>query len=249
MRSEPSENEIGRDGAPLSHGHSLSILNQVDGIWVYVLIFVLILVQECGVPFPVLPSEVVLFGGGFLASQGKVELIFLGLVATIATVIGNSFLYFVSRRFGRVALDRYGKYIHLRPDRIDRIESWVSRGTPILMYGPLVPFLRAYVPALAGLFGVPFRFYIAILCGAALTWSFGLLILGELLGDHWYDAIDFLRHNMFSGLLALIVIGLIAFLVVRRKRQHDRERATHWPETAIEPVAPRAQTTKRLRLD
>jgi membrane protein DedA with SNARE-associated domain len=233
---------------PLNHGHSLGILSQVDGVWVYVVIFVLILVQECGVPFPVLPSEVVLLGGGFMASQDKVSLFVAGLLATAATLIGNSLLFLISRRYGRVALDRYGKYVHLRPERIDRIESWIGRsGTPILMYGPLVPILRAYVPALAGLFGVPYRFYILILLGAALVWSYGLLILGEVMGDHWFDAVEFLRHNVAIGVLVVVVIAALALLFMLRRRRVAQERAHHWPETVIEPPASRGLTTMRLR--
>jgi membrane protein DedA with SNARE-associated domain len=232
----------------LSHGHSLGILSQVDGVWVYVVVFLLILVQECGVPFPVLPSEVVLLGGGFLASQGKVSLIIAGLLATLATLAGNSLLFHISRRYGRAALDRYGKYVHLRPERVDRIESWIGRsGTPILIYGPLVPLLRAYVPALAGLFGVPYRYYIVLLLGAALAWSYGLLALGQVMGDHWYDAVTFLRHNVLIGGVVAGVLAVALLLFLRRRRQIALERAQHWPEAVLEPPPAHGLVTVRLR--
>jgi membrane protein DedA with SNARE-associated domain len=224
----------------LRHGHSIGILSQADGIWIYFLVFFLILVQEVGVPFPVLPSEVVLLSAGFLASQGKISLVFMGLFATSATLIGNSLLYFISRKYGRAALDRYGKYVGLHTDRIDRIEGWIGRrGTPILIYGPLVPILRAYVPALAGIFGVPYRFYIIVLTGAALAWSYGMLVLGMVLGDHWFDAVTFLRHNVKVGILLGSVVALIALLFIRWRRSVARSRAQHWPETVLPPPAPR----------
>ena len=217
--------------------HNLGILSQVSGIWIYVVIFLLILVQECGVPFPVLPSEVVLLGGGFLAYEGKISLVVAGAVAMMATLIGNSVLYYVGRRFGRAALDRYGKYINLRPERVDRIEAWVERsGTPILFYGPLVPILRAYVPALAGMFGVGFRLYISVLVGAAFLWSFGLLIIGQVLGDSWLDAVHFLRHNLLVGLL-LGVAGIVAALMALRwRRSKERLRDQKWRRIVAEPA-------------
>lgn len=232
----------------MDHGHSLGILNQVDGFWVYLVLFLLILIQECGVPFPVLPSEVVLLGGGFMASQNKVTLVFAGLLATGATLIGNSLLFLVGRHFGRSALDRYGKYIHLRPDRVDRIEAWIERrGTPILIYGPLVPLLRAYIPALAGMFGVPFRYYISVLVGAALIWTFGLLILGQVLGRHWFDAVTFLRQNMHVGILIAVLIAVVTLAIIRWRRgmaharaqqQAAHARARQQPERVIEHPAP-----------
>jgi len=199
--------------------HSLGILSQVDGIWLYVLIFLLILVQECGVPLPILPSEVVLLGGGFLAADNRFALIVMGLLAASATLIGNSLLFFISRRYGRVALDRYGKYVHMHTERVDRIERWIERrGSPILFYGPLLPILRAYMPALAGIFGVPYRAYIGILAGAALLWTFSMLILGSVLGVHWFDAVSFMRHNITIAALVIGAAGGLLLLVLRWTR-------------------------------
>ena len=221
----------------LNGNQSLGVLNHVDGFWVYLVLFLLILVQECGIPFPVLPSEVVLLGGGFMASQNRISLVVAGILVTIATLIGNSTLYFLGRHFGRSLLDRYGKYIHLRPDRVDRIEDWVSRrGTPILLYGPLIPLMRAYVPAIAGIFGVPFRYYVTILTFAAVFWSFGLLIVGEQLGNSWFDAVSDLRHNVRVGVIIGAVVLAIAGLIVRWRRHRAALAAQKWEEeTAKQP--------------
>ena len=81
-------------------GHTIDILRHADGFWIYCLVFLLILIQEVGVPLPVLPSEVVLLSAGFLASQGKIALVFMGVFAMSATLIGNSLLYYLSRRYG-----------------------------------------------------------------------------------------------------------------------------------------------------
>ena len=212
----------------------MACLGHANGFWVYLVLFLLILIQECGVPFPMLPSEVVLLGGGFMSSQGRISLVVAGVLVSVATLVGNSVLYYLGHHFGRSLLDRYGKYIHLRPERVDRIEVWVSkRGTPILLYGPLVPVLRAYVPAIAGIFGVPFRYYLSILFFAALLWSFGLLLIGEVLGDQWFDAVKFLGHNVRVGILiAAVVLAAVFFsLRWRRRRQSKREipgPSAHW---------------------
>ena len=223
--------------------HSLGILSQVGGFWVYFVMFLLILVQEIGVPIPILPSEVLLLSAGFLASQGKIMLPVVGAVVTIATLLGNSLLFYIGRRYGRGALDRYGKYIHLHPERINRIEAWIgTHGRSILIYGPLLPVIRAYVPALAGVFGVPFRYYISVLVFAALSWSFGLLVLGYVLGDHWFDAVTFLRHNVRIAALLLLAAGLVALAIVAlRRRAKERAALRSWKE-----VAPPAVQTTRL---
>lgn len=168
-------------------------------------------------PFPVLPSEVVLLSAGFLSSENRISVVVAGLLATAATLIGNSILFSAGRHFGRSAIDRYGKYVHLRPERVLRIEEWVSRrGTPMLLYGPLIPLIRAYIPAVAGIFGVPFRFYISVLVFAAVVWSFGLLIIGNQLGARWFDAVELISPNVRIAIICgLLVVLLVAFLVNR----------------------------------
>lgn len=214
---------------------SLGVLGHANGFWVYLVLFLLILIQECGVPFPMLPSEVVLLGGGFMASQGRISLVVAGALVSVATLVGNSILYYLGHHFGRSLLDRYGKYIHLRPERVDRIEVWVSkRGTPILLYGPLVPVLRAYVPAIAGIFGVPFRFYLSILFFAALLWSFGLLLIGEVLGDQWFDAVKFLGHNVRVGILIAALVLAAVFFSMRWRRRRQSKREIPWAERTLE---------------
>lgn len=213
---------LGRAGDLCARAHdndSLGILSRVDGVWLYVAIFLLLLVQECGVPFPILPSEVVLLGSGFLATGNLFSLLVMGLLATTATLLGNSLLFLIGRRYGRAALDRYGKYVHMHTERVDRIERWIERrGSPILFYGPLMPVLRAYMPALAGIFGVPYRAYIGILGGAALIWTFTMLILGYTLGSHWFDAVHFIRHNITIGVAALVLLGILVLLILRWTR-------------------------------
>lgn len=217
---------------------TISIISHTGGLWIYLLVFALILIQELGVPLPVLPSEIVLLCAGFLASQGRLTLLFMGLLATCATLIGNSVLYYVSRRYGRAALDRYGKHVFLRPERVNRIEAWMERrGTPILVYGPLLPIMRAYVPALAGLFGVPYKLYIFVLTGAAVVWTFSLLILGQMLGEHWWDAALFFRHNLRAGVLIAVAFAVVGALILRQRR---RRAARGRQRTQLEAVVPPA---------
>ena len=236
---------MARGGIGVKHEHSLGILNQVGGFWIYLIMFLLILVQEIGVPVPILPSEVVLLGGGFLANQGKITFPVMVALLTVATLLGNSLLFYIGRRYGRAALVRYGKHIHLHPERIDRIEAWIgSHGRSILIYGPLLPVLRAYIPALAGVFGVPFRYYISVLVFAALVWSAGLMGLGYALGDHWFDVVTFLRRTAKIVTLLLVLAGVAAIVVLRlRRRAAERAALRTWKEVVPSTTV---QTT-RLR--
>ena len=76
--------------------------------------------------------------------------------------------------------------------------------------------------------------YIFVLTGAAFVWSFGLLILGQVLGEHWWDAVKFLRHNVYIGVIAIVGALVITCVYVRLERKAG---ATRVPALAGERAA------------
>jgi hypothetical protein len=86
---------------------------------------------------------------------------------------------------------------------------------------------------------VPYRLYIVILTGAALLWSYGMLVIGLVLGDHWWDAVMFFRHNVRFGIGIAVGLGAIGLMVLFWQRRIAYVRAQHWPETVLPPPPPR----------
>src|SRR5579859_7220517 len=104
--------------------------------------FVLILIEEAGVPVPV-PGDFLMLGMGVQARQGRVPLWQALLAMETATLLGATGLYFVSARVGRDLVYRYGRFIHLSPDHLDRAERWLQkRGAFAIVLGRLTPGLR-----------------------------------------------------------------------------------------------------------
>jgi hypothetical protein len=66
------------------------------------------------------------------------------------------------------------------------------------------------------------------------------------MGDHWFDAVMFLRNNVLVGAVVVAAILALALLFLRWRRQVALERAQHWPESVLEPPG-RSSATMRLR--
>src|SRR3954467_15719344 len=92
--------------------------------------FVLILIEEAGVPVPV-PGDFLMLALGAHAREGRVPLWQALLVLEIATLLGATLLYFVAARGGRGLVYRYGRYMHLTPERLDRAERWLATRGPL----------------------------------------------------------------------------------------------------------------------
>ncbi|MCA1645225.1 MAG: hypothetical protein LC797_07055, partial [Chloroflexi bacterium] len=88
--------------------------------------FALILIEEAGIPVPI-PGDFLMLLVGVHARQRQVSLWQALLVMELATLIGATALYFVAARAGRGLVYRYGRYMHLTAERLDRAERWLGR--------------------------------------------------------------------------------------------------------------------------
>jgi membrane protein DedA with SNARE-associated domain len=194
------------------------------------MIFVLMAVGSACIP---VPSEVVMLFAGFAVadktgSGAHHHLTMVGVVLAglIGTMIGSWVAYAVGRGGRLELLERHGGKVHMGPAQIQRADKWFQRyGQRIVLFGRLVPVIRAFVSLPAGVARMPIaRFTVLTLIGS-LPWVLGLALVGHAVGGDWtsvrkgFEYVDYV-------LLALIVLG-IGYLIVRRRRA---------PVTPVEPV-------------
>ena len=193
----------------------------------YLAIFVLMLLDSACVPFP---SEVTLLFGGALTSTAFVgagqELSLVGVVfwAIVGTLIGSWLAYGVGYAGGRPVIDRFGRYLLIRPHEIDRAHDWFERhGEAVAAYGRLIPLVRSFVSLPAGLAAMRFwRFTLYTLVGS-VVWCVGLASIGHVFGDRWREIERVIQP--FAWIIAGVVVVAFVVFVSRRWEQVRREYA------------------------
>jgi membrane protein DedA with SNARE-associated domain len=193
----------------------------------YLAIFVLMLLDSACVPFP---SEVTLLFGGALTSTVVVgagqELSLVGVVfwAMAGTLIGSWLAYGVGYAGGRPAIDRFGRYLLVRPHEIDRAHDWFERhGEAVAAYGRLIPLVRSFVSLPAGVAAMRFwRFTLYTLVGSVI-WCVGLASIGHAFGDRWREIERVIQP--FALIIAGVVLVALVVFVSRRWGQVRREYA------------------------
>ena len=186
----------------------------------YVAIFVLMLLESACVP---IPSEVtMLFGGAlvsapFLAPDQQLNLVAVALVGAVANLVGSWLAYWAGYAGGRPLIDRWGRYVLLRPHEIDRAHAWFDQhGQRAVFFGRLVPVVRTFISLPAGVARMDFgRFSIYTLLGC-LPWTFGLAFVGYALGSRW-DEVERLFRPL-SWVIGLAVVALVVWWAWRRIR-------------------------------
>jgi membrane protein DedA with SNARE-associated domain len=179
----------------------------------YLAIFLLVLLQELGVPNPV-TNEFVLLFSGYLAFSGVLNLWLVVLTAVSADCIGTTILYAVFYLFGEYIMRHRPRWFPVSQAQIDRLAHAISgRGMWGIYLGRLMPFLRGYASVAAGLLTIPPNVFLPAVILSAITWSGGYVVAGRLLGPYWAQVAE--RMGVAEGVVLLAVLIVLA-AVVRR---------------------------------
>jgi membrane protein DedA with SNARE-associated domain len=173
-------------------------------------LFVLLVIEEAGVPLPV-PGDMLILLVGTQATGLPIgsSLAVIG-VCTLAVVAGSSLLYLVMRHGGRALLQRYGTYLRLGPQRIARMERWFAkRERHAIVVGRFIPGMRVPTSALAGLSSIPYRVYAPTVAVATLLWSLGYFWLGVLLGQQGSHVVELQAQARTVAPTWVLVLGVL----------------------------------------
>lgn len=189
------------------------LLEQFITDYGYWAVFLLMFVEEAGVPLP-LPNEAALMYVGYLSSQGKLDANLAGLVATLGAAGGSAILYTVARRGGRPLIHRFGWFIHVTDERLDKAEQVVERWGPIsIPLARLTPGLRIATTIIAGILRVSYKIVVVAVVGVSLVWSYFWVHLGRALGDRWEEGARKFEQAGRWGLIGVIVVVVLVLLL------------------------------------
>lgn len=105
------------------------------------------------------------------------------------------------------------------PAQIERAERWFQRyGQPAVLYGRLIPVVRAFVSLPAGVAKMPFiRFTVLSLIGS-IPWVLGLALVGDAVGGEWKSVRKGFEYVDYA-ILAAVVVGIVYLVWRRRERR------------------------------
>jgi hypothetical protein len=148
--------------------------------------------------------------------------------------VGSSTLYLVCRLAGRRLVYRYGRFIRLTPERLDRTEQWLKQhGSRAVFLGRLVPGLRIVTAVACGVFEVPFAVFFPAMSLGALLYIMVYTLLGFFLGEPVLRLLEAV-HLPFGLLGPLIAFCLLVLWTFRtRQALGKRVAAANVAETDI----------------
>lgn len=180
--------------------------------WGLAAVFLFGLLEACCVP---IPSEITFGFAGVLAGEGRLSIVAVIAVGTIAELLGSFVSYGVGRAGGRPLVHRFGRYLLVTQSDIDRAERFVAgRGVWAVPLGRTLPVVRTFVSIVAGIIEVPpMLFGVLSLIGTAI-WVTAISLLGYSLSSTWLSIEHGIKLAGY-GIAALVVLAIAAFILHR----------------------------------
>jgi membrane protein DedA with SNARE-associated domain len=179
----------------------------------YFAVFTLLMLGIVGLP---VPDETLLTFCGYLAFKGNFSLPLVFMAAWAGSTCGITISFYLGRIFGMGLIHRYGKYVHVTEDHIQRAHAWFERvGHWGLTFGYFIPGVRHVSAFAAGMSAVtPPRFALFAYSGGFL-WVAAFLSLGYFLGERWETVEREVHHYLFVVTIAGVAT-LAAYLIWRK---------------------------------
>jgi membrane protein DedA with SNARE-associated domain len=194
-----------------------------QGQWALVLLFVLLLLESFGLP---LPGETALIACGVLASQGKLQIEWVIVVAVAGAVIGDNLGYTVGRVGGRKLLYRTRLTHRYAENYLPRAERFFAKhGGKTVFIGRFVAVLRVTAAWTAGISRMHWASFLAWNFAGGLVWATSVGLIAYYLGSRAADAIS--RYGLYAagGALLLAVLGYFVVRWIEHRVVHDDDQS------------------------
>jgi membrane protein DedA with SNARE-associated domain len=173
-----------------------------------------ILIESAGVPFP---GETLLLAAAAWAAARHHSLALVILFGFLGAMAGSNIGYYLGHRGGRPFVERFGSFLHLRPEHIARAEMFfVRHGDRAILAARFVIGLRTWGSMLAGMARMPFwrfQFFSAL---GGLVWALVVGVAGYFLGSN-LGLIEAIVRGLGIGGLILVVLIVVTALVAQRR--------------------------------
>jgi len=195
-----------------------ALITTVGTAGITVIVFI-----ETGLLFPFLPGDSLLVTAGLLASQseGPIQLDVwqLGVLCSVASIVGNQIAYAIGRRAGRALYSRPDSRWFKRNHLVRAHEFYERHGGKTIVIARFMPIIRTFAPVVAGAAEMNAARFVLYNVVGGLAWIWSMLLTGYLLARH----VPIVGQHIEALIVVIVVVSLVpAGVGWWRERQRQR---------------------------
>lgn len=240
-------------GEPLAALISLQTLLNALHVLGYPAVIIFVMIESSGIPFP--GETMLLLAAFYAAVSQQLQIPIVIACAALGAIVGDNIGYLIGRTGGRALVTRYGKYVRIKPEHLDRAEKFfVKHGNKTVFFGRFIAVLRAWAAFLAGVNKMPWHIFLVYNAAGGILWATLVGTVGFFGGRLLHDNFALIEHivGTASWLLAALAVTLILliYLIYLLRRRHRRAQSAaetpaeqeasgkaNAPEVEAQPVA------------
>jgi membrane protein DedA with SNARE-associated domain len=167
-------------------------------------------------------SHVIVFGHEF--AKGGWAYVSIAIAGVLGCWLGALIGWAIGSFGGRPFLERYGRWLHVTPTKLDRAERWFDRFGPLtVLVGLSIPVVRSFVAIPAGIVRMDLRIYAPLALVGSIPFCFGLAGGGYALGSNWSRVHDAFKYVDYAVVAGAVLLAL--YLLFRRRTSRLSPRA------------------------
>ena len=172
--------------------------------------------ESMGIPSP---GETALILAAVLASQGKLQIWLVIVIASASAIAGDNLGYLLGRKLGRRVLTAEGPMQARRIEVIDAGDRFFEKHGPKAVFiGRWIALVRFAVAWLAGIDRMPFGEFFVYNALGAITWATAYGLVGFYAGKAAADAIT--KYGVYAAIaLVVLIVAFVAWRVIRERRR------------------------------
>ncbi len=167
-----------------------------------------------------LPGDTLLFTAGLLASKNIIGLGETMVVCSIAAIIGDSFAYYLGKRFGKRVFEKEGHFLddYLNKKNLEKTKRFFEKhGGKTVFFARWIPVVRTIAPTFAGTGEMSYPVFLFYNVLGGVSWVLSVTLAGYFLGSLIPNLVEYVS----IAILLVVVISFVPVLVrlARGKRK------------------------------
>jgi membrane-associated protein len=150
------------------------------------------------------PGDTLLLSAGVFAGQGKLSLIAIFIVVSLAAITGDNVGYHIGKRYGR-RLFRKPDGLIFRQEYVQRAEAFYEKyGSKTMLFAHFLPIVRTFAPAVAGVAKMNYKEFFIFDAIGDTAWAIIVTLIG-----YWFGTkIPNIDHYILLAVVAVVIITL-----------------------------------------
>jgi membrane protein DedA with SNARE-associated domain len=191
-------------------------MTQLLAMWGYPIVALFVALESSGIP---VPGETLLLAAATYSGMGHLRIQWVIVAAALGAILGDNLGYTAGMFGGRALVERYGKYVHIRSEELDRAGRFFARyGDRTVFFGRFVSVLRAWVAILAGTNRMSWPKFLVFNAAGGITWATIYGLLGYFLGNNLALLHGIVRVITVAGIAVAVIAALVVLVLWRRRR-------------------------------